>query len=238
MDVAAPRVRLRDSTSARYTTCVADFLSRIDNSDNALRQVDDFPDTDILRVATMVSREERNFLDRWLMDMSYFLTTGLPPPQLRTDEKKRLAIRSHNFCLVKGILYHKGSDGIWRCGIRQDEKEAVLREAHCGTTEGHYARKVWQAGLWWPTTQKDPYQYYKQGDLCQRLGQPTELARMPHQPLLLLDPFQKWGLDFVGPFMPAATRTGNKYIFVVTARNGSKRKPCGTIRWHPHKIFI
>ena len=39
-----------------------------------------------------------------------------------------------------------------------------------------------------------------------------EVARMPHQPVLPLDPFQKWGLDFVGPFTPTTARTGNKYI--------------------------
>ena len=39
---------------------------------------------------------------------------------------------------------------------------------------------------------------------------------MPHQPILPLEPFQKWGLDFVGPFTPAATCTGNKYILVAT----------------------
>ena len=39
---------------------------------------------------------------------------------------------------------------------------------------------------------------------------------MPHQPVLPLEPFQKWGLDFVGPFTPAAARTGNKYILVAT----------------------
>ena len=43
-----------------------------------------------------------------------------------------------------------------------------------------------------------------------------EQARMPHQPILPLDPFQKWGLDFVGPFKPPAARTGNKYIIVAT----------------------
>ena len=39
---------------------------------------------------------------------------------------------------------------------------------------------------------------------------------MPHQPVLPLEPFQKWGLDFVEPFTPTATRTGNKYIQVAT----------------------
>ena len=41
-------------------------------------------------------------------------------------------------------------------------------------------------------------------------------ARMPHQPVLPLEPFQKWGLDFVGPFTPTATQTGNRYILVAT----------------------
>ena len=137
---------------------VTDFLNRVDNGDNAVRDDDEYLDADILRIATMASQVEKNFLDRWLMEMMYFLTPGLPPSQLRTDEKKRLAVRSRNFCLVEGVLYHKGSDGIWRCGIRQDKKEAARCKAHCGTAGGHYtgfvtARKIWQAGLWWPTTQ-------------------------------------------------------------------------------------
>ena len=130
----------------------ADFLSRIDNGEMVRKDDDDFPDADILRIATIATRTEKTFPDCWLMEMTFFLTTGLPPPQLRTNEKKRLAVRSRNFCLVDGVLYHKGSDGIWRRGIRQDEKEAVLHKAHCGTTGGHYtsdltACKVWQASL-------------------------------------------------------------------------------------------
>ena len=46
-----------------------------------------------------------------------------------------------------------------------------------------------------------------------------EQARMPHQPILPLEPFQKWGLDFVGPFKLAAARTGNKYIIVALRDN-------------------
>ena len=39
---------------------------------------------------------------------------------------------------------------------------------------------------------------------------------MPHYPVLPLEPFQKWGLDFVGPFKPPTMRTGNRYIIVAT----------------------
>ena len=48
------------------------------------------------------------------------------------------------------------------------------------------------------------------------MGQPNEGDHMPHQPILPLEPFQKWGLDFVGPFKAPAARTSNRYIVVAT----------------------
>ena len=76
-------------------------------------------------------------------------------------------------------MYYKGDDGIWRHAVRKDDMEAILREAHCGIAGGHYAGhatawKIWQSGLWWPTTSKDAIQYGKECDLCQKLGQPLE----------------------------------------------------------------
>ena len=123
--------------------------------------------------------------------------------------------------MVEETLYHKGSDSVWRRCVHSDEKKTILREAHYGIAGGHYAsdattRKVWQAGLWCPTTQRDAQQYCRECDLCHRLGQPTEQARMSHQLVLPLESLQKWGLDFVGPFTLVAARTGNKYILVTT----------------------
>ena len=145
--------------------------------------------------------------------MTYFLST-----QLRMDEKKRLVLRSQNFFLVEGILYHKGSNGIsWR-GIRQEKKNTVLREADCDTTRGHYtwdvmAQKVWQAGLWWPTTQRDAYTNCKACDLWQQMGQPRELAWLAHKPVLPLEPFQKWGLDFVIALYTSSGPYGKEIYF-------------------------
>ena len=152
--------------------------------------------------------------------MTHFLSTGLPPEHVMLDAMKRLAVRSRNFCLFTGTLYHKGSDGIWRRAIRQFEKDAVLREAHHDIADGHYAgdaiaRKIWQSGLWWPTTKK-MLTNSASNVLCQRMGQPSEQDRMLHQAILPLELFQKWGLDFVGPFKPTTMWTGNKYIIVAT----------------------
>ena len=52
---------------------VADFLSGIDNGETVRKDDDDFPNADILRIATMATRTEETFPNRWLMEMTYFL---------------------------------------------------------------------------------------------------------------------------------------------------------------------
>ena len=111
------------------------------------------------------------------------------------------------FLFDTGDIVPQGADDIWWRVIQSDEKEAILREVHCGVDSGHYVgdattRKTTRSGLWWPTTLKDAIRYCKECNLCQRLGQPTKQPRMPHHPVLPLKSLQKWGLDFVGPFKP------------------------------------
>ena len=91
---------------------IVDYVSRISKGNEAIAGHNDFSDAEILRITTIGAKDDKHFPDRWLMEMTYFLSTELPPPQLRTDEKKRLAVRSWNFCLDEGVLYHKGSDDI------------------------------------------------------------------------------------------------------------------------------
>ena len=201
---------------------VADYLSRLESGEAGDGVQDEFPDAELFRITTAPATDATvPEEDKWLTEMHQFLSTGVPPESMDRDERKRMAVRGRHFCLVGDTLYHKGADGVWRRAVRSDEKELILREAHCGIAGGHYAgdataRKIWQSGLWWPTTLRDAVKYSRECDLCQRLGQPTEQARMPHHPVLPLEPFQKWGLDFVGPFKPPAMRTGNRYIIVAT----------------------
>ena len=74
-----------------------------------------FPDGQLFRVDTVHVQEINEVSDDvWISEMTIFLTTGLQPEHLPTDERKWLAVRSRNFCLLNDTLYHKGADGIWR----------------------------------------------------------------------------------------------------------------------------
>ena len=74
--------------------------------------------------------------------------------------------------------------------------------------------KRWHSGYCWPSIFKDASRYVRGCDSCQRMGRPTSSDQMPLQPQVMIESFEKWALDFVGPISPMSCK--NKYILVCT----------------------
>ncbi|RVW61088.1 Pro-Pol polyprotein [Vitis vinifera] len=68
-----------------------------------------------------------------------------------------------------------------------------------------------QSGFWWPSLFKDAHSMCKGCDRCQRLGKLTRRNMMPLNPILVVDVFDVWGIDFMGPFPMSF---GHSYILV------------------------
>nr|GEY41397.1 reverse transcriptase domain-containing protein [Tanacetum cinerariifolium] len=92
----------------------------------------------------------------------------------------------------------------------------ILKACHKGPTGGHHganltAKKVFDAGFFWPTIYRDAHDMIKSCDTCQRQGKISQRDEMPQNAIQVCEIFNVWGIDFMGPF---PSSKGNKYILV------------------------
>jgi hypothetical protein len=116
------------------------------------------------------------------------------------------------------MLYRRGRDSILRRAVSKEEAGIILAQCHEGVFGGHFAedttaRKILAAGYFWPSLFKDCSNFCKSCPMCQaygkRLFSHTEL-----NPIFPTGPFEKWGVDFVGPL--PKTQRRNQYLIVAT----------------------
>ena len=74
--------------------------------------------------------------------------------------------------------------------------------------------KVLHSGYYWPSIFKDVAKYVKGCDNFQIMGRPMSSDKMPLQPQVMIEPFEKCALDFLGPISPMTSK--KKYILVWT----------------------
>jgi len=91
-----------------------------------------------------------------------------------------------------------------RC-IPDHEIPSVINCFHALACGGHSSSKktivkILQCGFYWPTMFKDVHAFFVIYDRCQRLGNLTRRNMMPLNPILVLEIFDCWGIDFMGPF--------------------------------------
>lgn len=123
--------------------------------------------------------------------------------------------------MIPRQLYKLGADGILTHCVLEHEILELLQEAHEGTTRGHYVGKVTlqkalHVGLYSPRIFQYTEQYCKECNVCQRVRKPSRCNKIPLQPLITLDPFEKWVVYFVEPITPTMRHIGTHYIITAT----------------------
>ena len=104
---------------------------------------------------------------------------------------------------------------IKRC-VTEEEIESIMAHCHALACGGHFrgnrrSEKVLQSEFYWPTLFKDAHYFVSTCDKCQIMGSISKRDGPPLQPILEVELFDIWGMDFMGPFPSSFS---NLYIFL------------------------
>nr|GEV18065.1 DNA-directed DNA polymerase [Tanacetum cinerariifolium] len=108
------------------------------------------------------------------------------------------------------------ADQVIRWCVHGQEAIDILKAYHEGLTGGHHganitAKKVFDAGFFWPTIYRDSHAMIRSCNTCQSQGKISQIDEMPQNNIQVCEIFDVWGIDFMGLF---PSLRGNKYILV------------------------
>ncbi|CAN6716960.1 unnamed protein product [Malus baccata var. baccata] len=200
---------IRDKKGAENV--VANHLSRLphvqDEEEDVLPLNESFPDEQLFAIHDVVP---------WYTNIANYLVRGVLTPDVSTQHRKKFLSTVKFYFWDDPYLYKYCSDQVIRRCVPATEQESILKFCHSYACGGHFgpsktAAKVLQSGFFWPTLFKDAYLFCSTCDRCQRLGNISKRNEMPQQSLLVVELFDVWGIDFMGPF---PSSFNNQYILV------------------------
>ncbi|GJT79317.1 reverse transcriptase domain-containing protein [Tanacetum coccineum] len=105
---------------------------------------------------------------------------------MSTQQKRKFFKDIKHYFWDDPYLFRTCADQIIRRCVFGQEALEILKACHEGPTGGHHsanitARKVFDAGFYWPTIYKDAYELIKSCDACQRQGKISQRDEMPHK---------------------------------------------------------
>jgi hypothetical protein len=200
-------IEIRDEKGTKNV--ITNHLSRIQfETAQPLPVHDSFPDEQLFEITP---REPS-----WYADIINYLATGQIPPHWSKQDKDDFFKQVRFYFWEDLELFKYCADQIIRRYVPESEFHSILTFCHSLACGGHFsakkiAAKVLQCGFTWPTLFKDAYDFCQACERRQWLGAMSRRDMMPLNPILIVEIFYVWGIDFMGPFPPSF---GYEYILV------------------------
>lgn len=119
-------------------------------------------------------------------------------------------MKASKFFILDNALFWKNHEGILLNCLIKEEADKALKEFHAGDCSGHLYRKstadkILRAGFYWPTLFVDVKKFVTACHKCQIFEGKRKLLPLPLRPISTENPFQQWGLDFIGEIHPPSS---------------------------------
>ncbi|GJX27589.1 reverse transcriptase domain-containing protein [Tanacetum coccineum] len=191
---------------------VAYHLSRLENPHKDVLENKDINEHFPLETLGVISSENTP----WFADYANYHAGNFIIKGMSTQQKRKFFKDVKHYFWDDPYLFRTCADQIIRRCVHGQEAFEILKACHEGPTGGHHsanltARKVFDAGFFWPTIYRDAHTMIKSCDTCQRQGKISQRDEMPQNAIQVCEIFDVWGIDFMGPF---PSSHGNKYILV------------------------
>ena len=187
-------IEIRDKKGSENV--VADHLSRMVHEEDAVPIIETFPDEQLMSVKVS---------EPWYADLVNFLVSKHTPSTLNRNQRDKLRKDARFYVWDDPYLWKFCPDQIVRRCVNESEFQSILTFCHSYACGGHFgtqrtALKVLECGFYWPTIFRDARTFCLTCDRCQRMGNISAKDQMPQNPILSVEIFDVWGIDFMGPF--------------------------------------
>ncbi|GKA51373.1 reverse transcriptase domain-containing protein [Tanacetum coccineum] len=177
---------------------VSDHLSRLENPYENVFDPKEINETFPLETLnTVTSHDDQN--TPWFADIANYHAGNFLIKGMSTQQKRKFFKDIKHYFWDDPYLFRTCADQIIRRCVFGQEALEILKACHEGPTGGHHsanitARKVFDAGFFWPTIYKDAYELIKSCDACQRQGKISHRDEMPQNAIQVCEIFDVWEL--------------------------------------------
>ncbi|GJT99017.1 reverse transcriptase domain-containing protein [Tanacetum coccineum] len=187
-------IEIRDKKGVE--NLAADHLSRLENPN--LGKLTRAEIRDLFPEERLMAISDKN--DKlWYSDYANYLANRVLPFRSTHQEKQKFFSDLRHYFWDEPFLFKQCADRIIRRCVAGEEAAQILRQCHIGPSGGHHgiattARKVFEAGFYWPHIFCDARKLVQVCDVCQRAGNISSRDETPQKYIQVYEIFDVWGL--------------------------------------------
>ncbi|GKD09521.1 reverse transcriptase domain-containing protein [Tanacetum coccineum] len=190
-------------------------LSRLENPN--LKELKDEEINDEFPNEFLMSIKMDEEKSPWFADFANYLVGGILRKGLTYAQRCKFFSELKHYFWDEPYLFKACPDGMIRRCVHGLKTRKILDECHHGPTGGHYgssitAKKVFNAGFYWPIIFKEAQTMVQNYDACQHSGSISRRDEMPLNNIQVSEIFDIWGIDFIGPFSKS-----HKFEYILVA---------------------
>ncbi|GJR99079.1 reverse transcriptase domain-containing protein [Tanacetum coccineum] len=167
----------------RAENLAADHLSRLEDPHQSVLENKEINETFPLETLGMVTFRGDDSTP-WFADFANYHAGNFVVKGMSSQQKKKFFKDVKHYFWDDPYLFKVCADQVIRRCVFGQEAHDILMACHNGPTGGHHganytAKKVFDAGFYWPTIYRDAHDLVTRCDACQRQGKISQRDEMP-----------------------------------------------------------